>query len=111
MDKVISAFKSQWNEDMDDVRAAGFAGAGVVWDSLERVKSSDPKKLRDAVAATSLRPGQRNYIDLDGCKFDDKGYNTKAEVDIKQVKDKAWHSVSPAKYASFKPIWPKPKWS
>jgi branched-chain amino acid transport system substrate-binding protein len=107
-----AAYKSQWNEDMDDTSAAGFAAAAVYWDALERAGSTDPGKLRDAVAATNLDPGDRNYIDLAGCKFDDKGYNTRAAVDIKQIKDKAWHSVWPSQYASdFQVVWPKPKWT
>jgi branched-chain amino acid transport system substrate-binding protein len=106
------AYKTQWNEDMDDTSAAGFAAVAVFWDSLERAASTDPKKLRDAIAAIDIDSGTDNYVDLAGCKFDSKGYNTKAAVDVKQIKDKAWHSVWPSQYASdFQVVWPKPKWT
>lgn len=109
--KVLDAFKAQWHEDVDDVRAAGFAAVAVVWDALERAGSDDPKKLRDAIAATQLNAGQRNYVEVDGVKFDGKGYNTRATIDIKQIKSKAWHSVSPDRFASATPVWPRPKWA
>lgn len=112
MQREIDAFRAQWHENVDDVRAAGFASAAVVWSALERAKSTDRAKLRDAIATTVLDPGQFGFLDLAGVKFDDKGYNTRAAVSLKQIKSGARHSVWPEKYASeFKVVWPKPKWS
>lgn len=108
---IADAYDKRFGKEMEDTAAAGFSAMAVMWDSLERAKSDDPKKLRDAIAATDLKPGDRNYLTLSGCKFDSKGYNTRAAIDIKQIKDGKAHSIAPPQYASsFKPIWPA-QWS
>jgi len=44
---------------MDSTSAGGFTAFSVLWDSLERAGAADRKKLRDAIAATSLKTGER----------------------------------------------------
>lgn len=112
MDDAVRAFERQWDEDMDSVRASGFSSVAVLWQALENAGSSDPEQIRDAVAKIRMDAGDKSYIQLDGCRFDRRGYNVKANVAIKQTIQGSSFTISPQEFTSTKkrPVWPKPPW-
>jgi len=95
---------------MDSTSAGGFTAFSVLWDSLERAGSADRKKLRDAIAATSLKTGEKMYMQLRGAKFQPTGENSIAGGLVFTVKSKEWVTVAPKEYAKTTAAWPKPKW-
>jgi len=52
--EFLSLFKKKYNYDPDYHNASGIADIAVFKDAIERAKSLDPAKVRDAIAATSL---------------------------------------------------------
>lgn len=112
MPAAMRAFERQWKEDVDSVRASGFASVAVLWQALEAAGSSGPEETRDALAKIDIDAGDKGYIQLDGCRFDRRGYNVKATVAIKQSIGGEQFTVVPAEYATSdrKPVWPKPPW-
>jgi branched-chain amino acid transport system substrate-binding protein len=96
---------------MDVGVAAVMADIAVIWDALERAKSTNGKALRDAIAATDLAPGDRNFFLLRGAKFNDKGDNERAVSIITQIQGGKFVPVWPTEYAQAPAVYPKPDWS
>jgi branched-chain amino acid transport system substrate-binding protein len=111
MTNIAKEFKDRFGEAMDSNGAAGVSAAGLIWDGLERAGSDDHKKLRDALAATSLNTGDSMYLLLRGAKFMPGGHNERAGGLVYMIKDKTWLTVDPPQFATAKAVYPKPAWS
>jgi branched-chain amino acid transport system substrate-binding protein len=67
--------------------------------------------LRDAIAATDLKSGDRNFFLLRGVKFNDKGDNERAVSIITQIQGGGFVPVWPTEFAKAPAVYPKPDWS
>jgi branched-chain amino acid transport system substrate-binding protein len=108
--KLNATFQAKFNADIDSNSAQGFSVTGVLWDVLERATSLKGPDVRDAMAKTSLKHGEKNYIHTGGCKFGDQGDNANAQAIIWQIDDKKWYPVGPAAVAAKDFVFPKPAW-
>ena len=107
---LAKKYQDRYKEHMDSTSAGGFTAFAVLWDSLERAGSTDRKKLRDAIAATSLKTGEKMYMQLRGAKFLATGENSLAGGLVFTIRSKEWVTVAPKEYAKATAAWPKPKW-
>lgn len=103
-------YRDRFKEHLDSTSAGGFTAFSVLWDALERAGSADRKKLRDAIAATQMKTGDRMYMQLRGAKFAPSGENQLAGGLVFVIKDKEWVTVAPKEYAKTTATYPKPKW-
>jgi branched-chain amino acid transport system substrate-binding protein len=63
--KFVADYKARWNGKTPDALAAcGFDSALVLADAIKRAGSTDPQKLRDAIAATKELPAVTSQITL-----------------------------------------------
>ena len=86
----------------------GYDPGLVLCDALERAGSADPKKIRDAIAATSLK----EHVAPGGAiEFDATGQNKNAMITLQQIQKREIKLVLPEEYADAKPIYPIPPWS
>ena len=108
--ELAKKYEERFKEPVDSTAAGGFTAFAVLWDALERAGSNDRKKLRDAIAATQLKAGDRMYMQLKGAKFSPTGDNLDAGGLVFVVKDKHWLTVAPKEYAKATATFPKPKW-
>ena len=108
---VADKTQARQNRRMDVGVASVMADIGVIWDALERAKSSDRKALRDAIAATNMKVGERNFFLLRGVKFNAIGDNDLAASIITQIQNGAVVPVWPTEFAGTTPVYPKPSWS
>ena len=85
-----------------------YDAALVLIDALERAASTDPKKIRDAIAGTSLKehvsPGPP-------IEFDSAGQNKNGMITLQQVQKREIRLVLPDEYSDAKPVYPIPSWS
>ena len=87
-------------------QAAESAAAVLVYaDAFNRAGSTDPQKVRDALAATDMQTFYGNV------KFDATGKNTAKPMVLYQVQNGKYVVVAPSKWAAAKAIIPRPKWS
>ena len=107
---LAKKYQDRYKEHMDSTSAGGFTAFAVLWDSLERAGSTDRKKLRDAIAATSLKTGEKMYMQLRGAKFLASGENSLAGGLVFTIRSKEWVTVAPKEYAKTTAAWPKPRW-
>ncbi len=91
----------------------GVSAIYVIADALERARSADRQKLRDALAATDISSGPALFTGYQRIKFDEQGQNTYAHGVISQNLDGKRRTVWPPenRMASTKPVWPVPGWS
>jgi branched-chain amino acid transport system substrate-binding protein len=103
-------YQARFKEPLDSTGAGGFTAASVLLDALERAGSADRKKLREAIAATSLKTGDKMYMQLRGAKFVASGENSMAGGLVFTIKSKEWVTVAPKEYAKTTAAYPKPRW-
>ena len=108
--ELAQKYQARFKEPMDSTSAGGFTAFSVLWDALERAGSADRKKLRDAIAATQLKTGDRMYMQLRGAKFLPGGENSLAGGLVFTIRDKKWLTVAPKELAKATAVYPKPKW-
>ena len=85
--------------------AESAAAVQVFADAFERAGSLDPRKVRDALAATDMQTFYGNI------RFDETGKNIAKPMVLYQVQDGEYKVVAPTRWASAKVIHPMPRWS
>ena len=108
--ELAKKYNERFKEHMDSTSAGGFTAFSVLWDALERAGSADRKKVRDAIAATQLKTGDKMYMQLRGAKFLPSGENERAGGLVFVIKSKEWVTVAPKEFAKTTAPFPKPKW-
>ena len=78
-------FKKKYGYDLTVESVDAYVAMYVVADALERAASTDPAKIRDALAATNLTTGPGMIVSYDGVQFDETGQNKNAGIVIVQV--------------------------
>jgi branched-chain amino acid transport system substrate-binding protein len=104
----IKKYKAKYNADPDAMSALGYDAANILADAIKRAGSTDPKKLRDAIAATTNFPGVTGSISID------KDRNASKPLTILQIVDGKYHfaqRLSPTgdPMTEFKPMTPAGK--
>jgi branched-chain amino acid transport system substrate-binding protein len=79
-------------------------------DALERSRELDPKKIRDAIAATDITDANHKamFVPCTRLTFDDTGQNPTATAMVVQVQQGKLRLIHPAAAAEpdATPIWP-----
>ncbi len=106
--KVIPEYKEKFPNVAFQSHSVHAYDAGLVLiDALERAASTDPRKIRDAIARTSLKlhmaPGGP-------IEFDATGQNVNAMITLQQIQKGDIKVVLPDEYADATPVYPYPMW-
>jgi branched-chain amino acid transport system substrate-binding protein len=107
-----AAFK-KWNKDHRDFNGGAafcYASTYILYDALEKAASSEPQKIRDALATIKITTGPAMIIPWTPIQFDAEGQAVGARMLVVQYRDGQRKSVWPTDIASTKPVWPVPKW-
>lgn len=107
--EVAKLYREHYGKDMDGTPARAFTAMMVLADAINRAGSTDPEKIRAALAATHLTANQL-IMPWDGVKFDAKGQNVLTGAIFIQTQDGTPKLVWPANLAAAKLIWPRPAW-
>jgi branched-chain amino acid transport system substrate-binding protein len=106
--EVIGQYEKRFSQPFQSHTVWGFNAALVLVDALERAGSTDPGKLRDAIARTDLA----QHIAPGGpIVFDERGENRNATVTLQQIQGGKIRVVLPRQYADAEPIYPIPGWA
>lgn len=89
--KVNAEFKKRYGYDLAGESVDAFASVYVIADAIERAKSADPRKIRDALAKTNLCVGQGklgiDILSYNCVKFDESGQNIHAGIVLVQFRE------------------------
>jgi len=99
------AFASRFGHLPDQYAAAATAACLTLEVAIERAASTEPARVRDALAATDLSTffGQ--------IKFDDRGANAVKPVYVQQIQSGRAVLIWPPDVASARPRYPDPGWA
>jgi branched-chain amino acid transport system substrate-binding protein len=104
-DKINEMYKAKTGRDLDDTSARNMQGFLALADAINRAGSTDPDKIRDALAKTDLKPEQL-MMGYQGIKYDDTGQNILAATYLIQLHGTHYELVWPETAATGKLQWP-----
>ena len=110
MSDLVKEYKTRFGLDFDATDATVINAIAVFRDALDRAKTTEPEKVREALVSTDINLGRYGYLVPDGCKFDATGQNIKQKAIVFQIMDGKWLSVYPPEVAASKAVWPITKW-
>jgi len=104
-------FQKKYGEFLPEHAGESYVIMWVIKEALEKAKSSDPQKVRDALASLDLTQGPA--ASMPGChtKFNEAGWNEKVHPVMVQWQKGQLRSIWPKDSQAVKPAWPVPKWS
>jgi branched-chain amino acid transport system substrate-binding protein len=104
-DKINQMYKAKTGRDLDDTSARNMQGFFALADAINRAGSTDPVKIRAALAATDLKPDQL-MMGYQGIKYDSAGQNILAATYLIQLQGKQYQLVWPESAATAELEWP-----
>jgi branched-chain amino acid transport system substrate-binding protein len=103
--KINAMFKEKSGKDFNDLTSRQFMGLIVMADAINRAKSTDGEKIRDALAATDM-PGDVTIMPWKRIKFDDMGQNNDADPVLLQYVGQKFVTIYPPQAAIADAVWP-----
>ncbi|MCG2641879.1 MULTISPECIES: ABC transporter substrate-binding protein [Bradyrhizobium] len=103
--KINDLFKAKSGKDLNDNTSRQFMAMIVIADAINRAKSTDGEKIRDAMAATDI-PGEQTIMPWKRVKFDDMGQNNDADPVLLQYLGGKFVTIFPAQAAVAEAVWP-----
>jgi len=108
-EEMVRRFKERSKEPfMMQDSVSTYAEIWMLKEAVERARSADPKKVRDAIATMDLTTGPAAQALLPNrIRFDERGRRVDASPVIVQWQGEEPYTISPARVATKSPIWPK----
>jgi branched-chain amino acid transport system substrate-binding protein len=102
---INAMYKEKAGKDLNDLTSREVMALLVLADAINRAKSTDGEKIRDALAATDI-PGEQTIMPWKRIKFDETGQNNDAEPVLLQYVGKKFVTIAPQQAAIAEAIWP-----
>src|SRR5712671_3772452 len=103
--KINDMYKEKSGKDFNDYSSRQFMGLIVMADAINRAKSTDGEKIREALVATDM-PGEVTIMPWKRVKFDEMGQNNDADPVLLQYTGGKFVTIFPAQAAVAEAIWP-----
>jgi branched-chain amino acid transport system substrate-binding protein len=103
--KINDMFKARSGKDFNDYSSRQFMGLIVMADAINRAKSTDGDKIREALVATDM-PGEQTIMPWKRVKFDEMGQNNDADPVLLQYVGGKFVTIFPPQAAVADAIWP-----
>jgi branched-chain amino acid transport system substrate-binding protein len=103
--KINAMFKEKSGKDFNDLTSRQFMGLIVMADAINRAKSTDGDKIREALVATDI-PGDITIMPWRRIKFDAMGQNNDADPVLLQYVGGKFVTIYPPQAAIAEAIWP-----
>ena len=103
--KINAMFKEKSGKDFNDLTSRQFMGLIVMADAINRAKSTDGDKIRDALVATDM-PGEITIMPWKRIKFDEMGQNNDADPVLLQYIGGKFVTIYPPQAAIAEAVWP-----
>ena len=100
---LAAQYKQKHNDDIRTGAVLAYDSVRVIADALERAKSAEPAKVRDAIVQTSLESLMAQSGPI---AFDEKGENKGAIPILMQVQKGTVNQVWPKELAQSEPLYP-----
>jgi branched-chain amino acid transport system substrate-binding protein len=103
---VNEMFKKRANRDFNDNTSRQFMALLILADAIDRAKSIEGEKIREALAATNI-PGEKTIMPWQAVKFGPDGQNEVADpVLLQHVGEGKFTTIFPEAVAATAAVWP-----
>ena len=102
---INEMYRAKSGKDFNDYSSRQFMGLIVMADAINRAKSTDGEKIREALVATDM-PGDVTIMPWRRVKFDEMGQNNFADPVLLQYTAKNFVTIFPEQAAVSEAIWP-----
>jgi branched-chain amino acid transport system substrate-binding protein len=103
--KINAMYKERSGKDLNDYSSRQFMGLIVMADAINRAKSVDGDKIREALVATDM-PGEQTIMPWKRVKFDEMGQNNDADPVLLQYIGGKFVTIFPPQAAVAEAVWP-----
>ena len=103
--KINAMFKEKSGKDFNDLTSRQFMGLIVMAEAINRAKSIDGDKIREALVATDIQ-GEQTIMPWKRIKFDETGQNNDADPVLLQYIGGKFVTISPPQAAVADATWP-----
>jgi branched-chain amino acid transport system substrate-binding protein len=103
--KINDMFKEKSGKDLNDFSSRQFMALIVMAEAINRAKSTDGDKIREALTATDI-PGEQTIMPWKRVKFDDMGQNNDADPVLLQYVGGKFVTIFPPQAAVAEALWP-----
>lgn len=103
--QINEMYRAKSGKDFNDYTSRQFMGLIVMADAINRAKSTDGEKIREALVATDM-PGDVTIMPWRRVKFDEMGQNNFADPVLLQYTAKKFVTIFPEQAAVATAIWP-----
>jgi branched-chain amino acid transport system substrate-binding protein len=104
---INEMFKAKSGKDFNDYTSRQFMGLILMADAINRAKSTDGDKIREALAATDM-PGDVTIMPWKRVKYDEMGQNNDADPVLLQYVGRQFVTIAPEQVAVSEAVWPMP---
>jgi branched-chain amino acid transport system substrate-binding protein len=102
---INAMFKEKSGKDFNDFSSRQFMALIVMAEAINRAKSVDGEKIREALVATDI-PGEQTIMPWKRVKFDDMGQNNDADPVLLQYVGGKFVTIFPPQAAVAEALWP-----
>jgi branched-chain amino acid transport system substrate-binding protein len=103
--KINDMYKAKSGKDLSDFSSRQFMGLLVMAEAINRAKSTDGEKIREALVATNI-PGEQTIMPWSRVKFDEMGQNNDADPVLLQYVGGKFVTIFPPQAAVAEGVWP-----
>jgi branched-chain amino acid transport system substrate-binding protein len=103
--KINDMYKAKSGKDLSDFSSRQFMGLLVMAEAINRAKSTDGEKIREALVATNI-PGEQTIMPWSRVKFDEMGQNNDADPVLLQYVGGKFVTIFPPQAAVAEAVWP-----
>ena len=102
---INAMYKAKSGKDFNDLTSRQFMGLLVMAEAINRAKSTDGEKIREALVATDI-PGEQTIMPWKRVKFDELGQNNDADPVLLQYIGGKFVTIFPPQAAIAEAVWP-----
>jgi branched-chain amino acid transport system substrate-binding protein len=103
--KINAMFREKSGKDFNDYSSRQFMSLIVMAEAINRAKSTDGDKIREALVATDI-PGESTIMPWKRVKFDEMGQNNDADPVLLQYVGGKFVTIFPPQAAVADALWP-----
>jgi branched-chain amino acid transport system substrate-binding protein len=104
---INEMFKEKSGKDFNDYSSRQFMALILMAEAINRAKSTDGEKIREALAATDM-PGDVTIMPWKRVKYDEMGQNNDADPVLLQYIGGKFVTIAPDQVAVSAAVWPMP---
>ncbi|HZR87571.1 MAG TPA: ABC transporter substrate-binding protein [Bradyrhizobium sp.] len=104
---INEMYKAKSGKDFNDYTSRQFMGLILMAEAINRAKSTDGEKIREALAATDM-PGDVTIMPWKRVKYDEMGQNNYADPVLLQYLGGKFVTIAPQEVAVSEAVWPMP---